>query len=117
MKKTILTLAVLLSATLLTVAFKTAGEKKVVLQITHEVKNYAEWKKGFDAGKPDRDKAGIKTMGVYTSVDNANLVTVITEAPSAEVAKGFATNPDLKAAMEKLGVISAPDLKILTKME
>lgn len=117
MKKTKLTLAVLLSVTLLTVAFKNAKEKKVVLQVTHEVKNYAEWKKGFDADKPNRDKAGIKTMGVYTSVDNANLVTIITEAPSADVAKGFAANPDLKAAMEKLGVISAPDVKILTKME
>ena len=117
MKKTIVTVAVLMSVTLLTVAFINSSEKKVVLQVTHEVKNYAEWKKGFDAGKPDRDKAGIKTMGVYVSVDNANLVTVITEAPSVEVAKGFASNPNLKAEMEKVGVISATDVKILTKME
>jgi hypothetical protein len=116
MKKTILTVAVI-SVALLTFAFKNVNEKKVVLQVTHEVKNYAEWKKGFDADKPNRDKAGIKTMGIYASVDNANLVTIITEAPSAEVAKGFATNPDLKAAMEKIGVISAPDVKVLTKIE
>jgi hypothetical protein len=117
MKKTITLLAVLFSVSFLTIAFRNAGDKKVFLQVTHEVKNYAEWKKGFDADKVNRDKAGIKTIGVYASVDNANLVTILTEAPSAEVAKGFLNNPELKAAMEKLGVISAPEVKILTKME
>ncbi|MES2589047.1 MAG: hypothetical protein V4622_08705 [Bacteroidota bacterium] len=116
MKKIILAVAVV-SVTLLTLSFNKVDEKKVVLQVTHQVKSYADWKKGFDAGKKDRDNAGIKTIGVYTSVENLNLVTVIGEAPSIEVAKGFLGNPELKASMEKIGVISAPEIKILTQMD
>ena len=117
MKKTILAIAVLASCTLFLFAFKSTDNKKVILQVTHEVKDYSVWKKGFDADKVNRDKAGIKLVAVYTSVDNPNLVTITTEAPNIEVARGFASNPELKAAMEKVGVISAPDVKILNKME
>ena len=84
--------------------------------LTHEVKNYSDWKKGFDEGEPMRQQAGIKTKGVYSSVDNANHVTIIAEFPSAEVVQGFLSNPDLKAAMEKAGVIGKPEMKILNYM-
>lgn len=84
--------------------------------LTHEVKNFSEWKKGFDAGEPLRKQAGLKINGVYTSVDNPNHVTVITESPSVEAANGFLTNPDLKAAMEQAGVIGVPEAHILNKI-
>lgn len=90
---------------------------KVLLQVTHEVKNYDQWKEAFDSQKDIREKAGIKVKNIYVSADNANLVTVITKAPSVEVAKSFTANPNLKAVMESAGVISAPDLKILIKQK
>ena len=83
--------------------------------LTHEVKNFSEWKKGFDAGEPMRQQAGVKTNGVYNSVDNPNHVTIIAEFPSAEAVKGFMSNPDLKATMEQHGVIGIPEAKILNK--
>lgn len=90
------------------------GDKKVTMILTHEVKDYAKWREAFDAGAPMRDKAGIVIINVFTSVDNANLVTVVSEAPSAEVAKGFGEK--IKASLEKAGVTSKPELKILSKM-
>lgn len=87
---------------------------KVIL--THEVKNVAEWKKGFDAGEAMRAQAGVKTLGVYTAVDKPNHVTVSTEFPSMEAVNGFMANPQLKADMEKAGVIGAADVKILNKL-
>lgn len=87
---------------------------KVIL--THEVKNVAEWKKGFDAGESLRAKAGVKTLGVYTSVQNPNHVTISTEFPSVEAVNGFMANPQLKADMEKAGVVGAPEVKILNKL-
>lgn len=90
---------------------------KVLLQVTHEVKNYNQWKLAFDSEEGVREKVGIKVKGVYVSANNANIVTVITEAPSVEVAKSFTSNPNLKAVMESAGVISAPDLKILIQQE
>ncbi len=87
---------------------------KVIL--THEVKNVAEWKKGFDAGEAMRAEAGVKTLGVYTSVHNPNHVTITTEFPSLEAVNGFMSNPELKAGMEKAGVVGAPEVKILNKL-
>ena len=52
----------------------------------------------------------------YHSVDNANKITIIGEAPSVEAINGFMANPELKAAMEKGGVIGMPDVKILSKL-
>ncbi len=117
MKKVIISTAVLAVSTL-SLAFINAGAgKNVTIINTIEVKDFAEFKKGFDAGAPFRDKGGIKVINMYQSVDNKNIVTIIEEAASAEAAKQFFSNPDMKAAMEKTGVISKPDMKILNKVQ
>lgn len=87
---------------------------KVIL--SHEVKDFTSWKKAFDEGAPLRTSAGVKTTGVYTSVENPNHVTVTTEFPNVEIVKGFLANPQLKADMEKGGVIGHPEVKILNLM-
>lgn len=84
--------------------------------LSHEVKNYSDWKKGFDAGEAQRVQAGVKSSSAYNSVDNPNYVTVIAEFPSAEAVRGFMANPELQANLEKAGVIGKPDFKILSKM-
>jgi hypothetical protein len=88
----------------------------VTVIISHECKNYSDWRKVFDADEENRSKAGFKSTGVYHSFDNANKITIFGEAPSAEVINGFMSNPALKEAMEKGGVIGMPDVKILNKI-
>ena len=83
--------------------------------LTHEVKNFDEWKKGFDSHETVRQQAGVKINGVYSSVDNGNHVTIIAEFPSVEAVRGFMSSPDLKASMENFGVIGMPEAKILNK--
>ena len=84
--------------------------------ITHEVKKYSDWKIVYDADEENRSKAGLHITGVYQSVNNANLITLIGEVPSVEALTGFMANPKLKAAMEQGGVIGMPDVKILSKV-
>lgn len=84
--------------------------------LSHEVKDFAIWKNNFDEGETLRTKSGVKTTGVYSSVDNPNHITVITEFPSLEAVHGFMENPELKANMEKGGVVGKPDVKILNKV-
>jgi len=99
-------------------AFTNASqEEKVTIMISHEVKDFATWKKGFDADEPNRAKAGFKFVSLYRSVEKPNVITGILEAPSAEAVQKFLSNPELKAAMEKSGVISAPEIKLLTKVQ
>jgi len=88
----------------------------VTVIISHECNNYSDWRKVYDADEVNRSKAGFKNMSVYHSVDNANKITIVGEAPSVEAINGFMANPDLKAAMERAGVIGMPDLKILSKI-
>jgi hypothetical protein len=84
--------------------------------ISHEVKNYADWKKVFDADEVNRTKAEFKVTGLYQSVDNSNMITLVGEAPSIDAVKLFMSNPLLKEAMEKGGVIGMPDVRMLRKL-
>lgn len=81
--------------------------------LTHEVKDFSDWKKGFDLDETNRSGMGIKVKGLYRSAEHPNMVTVITEVPSVEAIKGFLANPELKATMEKAGVVGMPEVKIL----
>jgi hypothetical protein len=86
----------------------------VTVIVTHEVKEYTTWRKGFDADESNRKQAGFKVSGVYADVKNPNLVSIIGEFPSAAAAEAFATSPKLKEVMQKAGVIGKPDVKVLT---
>ncbi|MBL7971450.1 MAG: DUF3764 family protein [Prolixibacteraceae bacterium] len=84
--------------------------------VTHEVKNYSDWRKVYDADEVNRSKAGMNVTGVYKSVENPNLITIVGEAPSAEALMQFFSNPELKAAMEKGGVLGVPEVRMLHKV-
>ena len=82
---------------------------------SHKVENFAKWKQGFDAGEAMRAQAGIKIKGVYQSVDDENSITIISEVPNPDVAKAILSAPGMKEAMERSGVISSPEIKILNQ--
>ncbi|QKG51729.1 cyclase [Hymenobacter sp. BRD67] len=82
---------------------------------THEVADFATWKKAFDAAAPIRARHGLQVHGVYSAPDNANLVTIHGEAPSLEAIQGHFADPEFHAAMKGAGVKSAPDTKMLHK--
>jgi hypothetical protein len=88
----------------------------VTVIISHECKNYSDWRKVFDADEGNRSKAGFKSTALYHSADNSNKITIIGEAPSVEAIQAFMTNPALKEAMERGGVIGLPEVKILNKI-
>lgn len=70
-------------------AFTPPQDGKVILIVTLEVKNYTEWKKGFDAGTKVREEAGIKVLSICQSLENENQIIVIEEAESAQKANEF----------------------------
>jgi hypothetical protein len=86
---------------------------KVTVIVTHEVKDYAAWRKGYDADESNRKQAGFKVSGVYADVKNPNLVSIIGEFPNAAAAEAFVKNPKLKEVMDKAGVIGKPEVRVL----
>ena len=87
----------------------------VTVIFQHEVKDFAKWKPVFDADESNRAKAGIKKLGLYTSVKNPNDVTMIFES-DAGVIDAYMSNPRLQEDMQKGGVISAPVVSVLNKV-
>jgi hypothetical protein len=78
--------------------------------VRHKVHDYAAWRKGYDAFETTRMKLGAKGHGVYREVDDANDVTAWHDFNNLEVAKAFASSPELKVAMKGAGVVGAPTI-------
>ena len=87
----------------------------VTVIIQHEVKDFGEWKKVFDADQPNLVNAGVKLLGVYTSVKNPNDVTMIFEAPKTEIYDILMSDPERQAAIKRGGVIGVPVATFLNK--
>ena len=92
-----------------------ASAAEVRMFVRHEVNDYAAWRKGFDAFRPEGKKMGAATAAVYQSVDNPNEVTVTHDFKSMEQAKAFISSPDLKTAMDKAGVKGTPQIWITNR--
>jgi quinol monooxygenase YgiN len=83
--------------------------------IQHKVKDFAEWKKVFDASAGLRTSNGELSAQVYRDASDPNMLTVINKWNSMANAQKFAQSPDLKAAMEKAGVVGAPAVYFLNE--
>jgi hypothetical protein len=88
----------------------------VYLSVRHTVADYAKWRAGFDAHEAARRAGGATgAQQIYCDAENPNAITVMMEWDSAEKARQFAQDPSLKEAMEKSGVISAPEVRFLDR--
>ena len=105
-----LTLMVIMA---LSSAFTSFKNGKVIMIVSIEVKNFAEWKKMFDAGAPIREKAGIKVVSICTSPENGKVV-VIEEAESLKAAEDFLS---VLKSKQKDGDIAKLEVKIFDKVE
>ena len=86
---------------------------KHIVLITHEVRNFAEWKVGFDGHAPVREANWIREIDFLVDAKNPNLVTGLLEASDLEKLNAMFNSPELKEAMAKGGVISQPEIKVL----
>ncbi|MFI5159925.1 MAG: hypothetical protein ACHQHN_01550 [Sphingobacteriales bacterium] len=81
-----------------------------VVDVRHNVKDYAKWRPVFDADSTNRKAAGGQDLIVGRGVDSANSLLVVVKVSDMAKAKVMMADPKLKAAMDKGGVISKPDI-------
>lgn len=81
-----------------------------VVTIYHSVKDYNQWRPGFDADSVARLANGLSLIAVEKSADKPNDVKIVLAASDMAKAKSFTTDPRLKDLMGKLGVISKPTI-------
>jgi heme-degrading monooxygenase HmoA len=83
--------------------------------ITHEVKDFAAWKKVFDSSADLRRSSGEVSVQLFRDASDPNKVTVLNRWKSMADAQKFILSPELKAAMERAGVVGQPSVSFLTE--
>lgn len=78
--------------------------------IRHKVEDYEKWKKAFDDYIDRRRESGEKTWQVFRDEEDPNMVSVLNEWESAEKARAFTEDPDLKEKMGEAGVSGRPEI-------
>jgi quinol monooxygenase YgiN len=83
--------------------------------IQHRVKDFTEWKKVFDSFAGLRASNGELSNKIFRDASDPNSLTIINKWNSLENAQKFAHSPELKAAMEKAGVVGPPSVYFLNE--
>jgi hypothetical protein len=78
------------------------------LTIHHKVKDYPIWRKGYDEHEKSRISAGITNGKVFRGAEDANDVLILQDVADVAKARAWIGGADLKAAMEKAGVVGTP---------
>ncbi|MBK8610918.1 MAG: hypothetical protein IPL84_13500 [Chitinophagaceae bacterium] len=88
--------------------------KPVYLSVMmHKVSNFSKWLKGYEAGDSLRLSHGVHNFVLARGVQDTNMVMVAVKVDDTARASQFMALPDLKAAMQKAGVIGAPTISML----
>lgn len=93
--------------------YGTLNKNALVTTISHSVKDFSVWKAGYLSADQLRKQDDIQDWLVLQSLSDENAIMVIGTTISAASFNKFTSNPDLKTAMEKAGVTSKPEIKIL----
>ena len=75
-----------------------------------QVESYEKWKPVFDEAGELRRSHGVLSHRVLQGADNPNEIVVVSEWPSVDAARGFQSDPKLREAMQRAGVIGAPEV-------
>ena len=84
--------------------------------VQQTVKDCAAWRKVYDSAADLRASNGGLSDQVYRDASNPNSVTAIFKWDSLANAQKYAQTPELKAAMEKAGVVGPPNISFLNEI-
>ena len=87
------------------------------LIVKHRVANFETWKQGFDSMMDVRRAHGWISAIVYRDASDPNVVTIVNRVKDVDSAKRYGSSPELRAAMQKIGVQGAPDISFLEEVE
>ena len=81
--------------------------------LAHRVEDVDRWKAGFDDHEPARRAAGILGHHINRAEDDPHLTTLFLPLSDLDQAKAFTTSPDLGEVMQRVGVVSSPEIQWL----
>ena len=81
------------------------------LTIHLKVKDYAKWRTGYDGREKSRVSAGITNSRVFRRAEDQNDVVILQDAADVAKARTWLASDEMKAAMEKGGVVGSPNIR------
>ena len=84
------------------------------MTVHHKVKDYAAWRTSYDGNEKSRLSAGITNGRVFRRAEDPNDVMVLQDVADVAKARTWFGSDDLKAAMQKSGVIGSPSIRFAT---
>lgn len=81
------------------------------LTIHLKVKDYATWRTGYDGREKGRLSAGITNGRVFRNAADPNDVVILQDVADMPKARSWLGSDDLKAAMQKDGVVGTPSIR------
>jgi hypothetical protein len=81
------------------------------LTVHLKVKDYAAWRTGYDAREKNRVSAGITNGRVFRRAEDQNDVVILQDVADVAKARTWLASDEMKAAMEKGGVVGSPNIR------
>jgi len=81
--------------------------------VRHKVRDFSQWKPGYDAHLPKRNEASLTEKHILRGVQDPNEVVLMFEVQDLNKAMAFAESTDLRETMQKVGVMDKPDIFFL----
>jgi hypothetical protein len=76
-----------------------------------KVKDYNAWRTSYNGHDKDRASAGITNGKVFRSADDPNDVLILQDAADVSKARTWFGSNEMKATMEKSGVVGSPSIR------
>jgi hypothetical protein len=81
------------------------------LTLHFKVKDFSAWRTSYNANEKKRASSGITNGRVFRGADDQNEVIVLQDVADVAKARTWFASDDLKAAMQKSGVIGSPSIR------
>ena len=76
--------------------------------VKHQVEDFAEWKRVYDAFDETRTEMGVTDDAVFQATDDPDDVTVWHDFDDMDAAGSFMESQELRSTMEEAGVVGEP---------
>src|ERR1700694_6235576 len=92
------------------IAMTNAPNKNENMTVHLKVKDYSTWRASYDERKNNRVSAGITNGRVFRNAQDPNDLVILQDVADVAKARTWFGSDDLKAAMQKSGVIGSPSI-------
>jgi hypothetical protein len=75
-----------------------------------KVKDYSSWRKSYDENEKSRVSAGITNGRVFRRAEDPNDLVILQDVADVPKARSWFGSDDMKAQMQKSGVIGSPNV-------